>query len=283
MADTTVQVIAPSGLSLTVELYALGSDVLANGSGDNLTEETNRKGLYAATVAEALSGIYSAHVKLGSAVIAVGWLELADDTGTYVVEDSLALLQLDMGAGTGARTITITVDDGTDPLEGALIRMKQGAEDYVVTTDANGVAVVGRDDASWQVTITKPGYDFVPTTLVVSGDASVTYSMTPRTITPSAEPGQTTGFARIYGKTGAVEKDVTVQVQLLSANPGTDGISYDAEVVSKISDVSGDVEFTGLWRGGLYRARRSKGPWVEFTADDAATTPLPPTIGREVG
>lgn len=68
----------PSGLTLTVQLYPLDSDTIANGAdGDSLVEATNRKGLYRATVAEAITGWHTAHVMLGSTPIGGGWVYLA--------------------------------------------------------------------------------------------------------------------------------------------------------------------------------------------------------------
>ena len=46
MANTPVELRAPTALSLTLELYPYGSDTLANSGADTLTEQTNRKGLY---------------------------------------------------------------------------------------------------------------------------------------------------------------------------------------------------------------------------------------------
>lgn len=93
MADTIVEVVLDDAASgLTLELYADGSDVLANSGGaDTLTEETNRKGLYLATVQEALSGLHYAKILDGAEVYAAGWVDLADDTGTYTIrEDKVA-------------------------------------------------------------------------------------------------------------------------------------------------------------------------------------------------
>jgi hypothetical protein len=39
MAVTPVEFSAPSGLTLTVELYPYGSDTIANGLGDTATDE----------------------------------------------------------------------------------------------------------------------------------------------------------------------------------------------------------------------------------------------------
>lgn len=95
MANTTVELLAPPGQTLTLELYALGSDVLANSGGaDTLIEEANRHGLYTATVTESLAGWYSAHIlNAGDALIAVGYVFLSDDTGTYRVMDAVDIPQ----------------------------------------------------------------------------------------------------------------------------------------------------------------------------------------------
>ncbi len=90
MANTTVQIQMPSGLSSpTLTLYADGSDTAGN-TPDTLAEPTNRKGLYQATVTEALSGIHFAKVLVGANVVATGWVTLADDTNTYNVVDAYA-------------------------------------------------------------------------------------------------------------------------------------------------------------------------------------------------
>ena len=90
MANTTVQIQMPSGLSSpTLTLYADGSDTAGN-TPDTLTEPTNRKGLYQATVTEALDGMHFAKVLVGSNVVATGWVVLADDTNTYNVVNDYA-------------------------------------------------------------------------------------------------------------------------------------------------------------------------------------------------
>jgi hypothetical protein len=63
-----------------------GSDTISNGSGDSLSEDTNRKGLYSATVTEALNGTFYCYVEdSAGTVIATGWVYLQDDTGSYTV------------------------------------------------------------------------------------------------------------------------------------------------------------------------------------------------------
>lgn len=87
MATTPVEFRAPTGLTLTLELYAYGSDTIGNTGGDSATEATNRKGLYSANVTEALEGWYTAHVKSGSTVIAVYDVFMVDDTNVHRCTD----------------------------------------------------------------------------------------------------------------------------------------------------------------------------------------------------
>jgi len=75
MASTIVELLAPSGLTLTLELFPELSDTIANGAGDTLTEATNRDGLYTATVTESLAGYYYAKIIDGSSnLISAGWV-----------------------------------------------------------------------------------------------------------------------------------------------------------------------------------------------------------------
>jgi len=91
MASTTIHIQLATGKSgLTLELYPDGSDTAANSPADTVLEETNRLGLYTATVTEALEGIYYAKVMHSSSLRATGWIKLYDDTGTYhVIDDYL--------------------------------------------------------------------------------------------------------------------------------------------------------------------------------------------------
>lgn len=90
-------------------------------------------------------------------------------------------------SGTGARTVTITIDDGVSPLQNATVRMTEGANTYIATTNSSGVAVFNMNDATYVISIAKSGYTFSGASLVVSTDVSHTYSMTKNPIaTPSA-------------------------------------------------------------------------------------------------
>jgi hypothetical protein len=80
--------------------------------------------------------------------------------------------------GVGAYSFVITVNDGTNALENASVRLINGVTTLSGQTDAAGQVTFGVDAGTWAVTITLAGYQFTPTTKVISGAASQTYSMT---------------------------------------------------------------------------------------------------------
>ena len=173
--------------------------------------------------------------------------------------------------GGGARTVTITVTDGTDPLENAKVRMTNGAESYLGTTNAIGVTVFALDDATWTVAITKFGYTFTATTLVVSGNTPHTYSMT-QTVTPSSTPGQVTGFMYCYDENGVAEKDVTIKVWLTAVAENM-GVAYDLAPRSATSNAEGLVQFSGMFLGATYSVQRGLGLAKAVTIPTNASDP----------
>lgn len=77
----------------------------------------------------------------------------------------------------GARTVAVVVDDGTDPLPGARVRISRGSEVYTDTTGDAGGAVFCLNDGAWTVAISKVGYRFGGASLTLAADASPTYTM----------------------------------------------------------------------------------------------------------
>jgi len=177
------------------------------------------------------------------------------------------------GTGTGARSVTITVNDGTSPLETAKVRVTQGAETYLGTTNSSGVATFSLDDATWTVRVTKPGYTLSAQTLIVNGTETVTYSMTAVSVAAPSDPGLSRLVATCYGIDGQPEDGVKVHFQLTSGT-GTAGIVHDSGVRTITSNADGELMVDGerpeFVIGATYRARRGNvGQWVEKTIPDA--------------
>jgi len=173
--------------------------------------------------------------------------------------------------GTGARTVMLTVTDGTDPLEGARVRMTNGAESYVGDTDADGKITFNLDDLTWNVAVTKAMYSFTPTTIVVSADTVHTYTMTATSITAS-DPGFVTGYYYCYDETGGIEPSVTVQTRIKTYSGH--GEALDATVRTIISDANGLAEITNMLPGATYQIRRGDdSDWADVTIPSTATSP----------
>ena len=207
-------------------------------------------------------------------------LSIKASSVTAVIEDQIVWYGIGPtnGSGTGARTVTITVNDGTTALQAANVRFTQGIESYVQSTNASGIATFNLDDATWTVSITKAGYSYAGTTLVVNGTEAQTYSMTAVTVTPS-DPGATTAYVTVRDSAGAAAPDITVQVEVMRFANGTTGSGIDNPLATGTTDADGYVEFVGLPRLATYRVRIGEGEWFKGVTADAATTPMAGVLG----
>lgn len=170
-----------------------------------ITENGTLKGRYTGTVDDIAADEYRLVVKFNGYTVnepdEVVPLLLA--VGTYVAERHAVLntatqTQIDnieqtveglsSGSGTGARTVTITVNDGATVLQNATVRMTEGVSTFTALTNVSGAAVFNLDDATYAVSITKPGYSYAGTSLIVNGTETATYSMTAISVTPPDDP-----------------------------------------------------------------------------------------------
>ncbi len=178
--------------------------------------------------------------------------------------------------GSGARTVTFTVDDGSDPLEDATVRVTKGAASLSGTTNASGQINSGSgfalDDGTWTVAITLPGYSYTPTPLVVSANSAQTPSMTAVTITAS-NPDRVTGYFTCFDENGVAAAGVVVKVRFDSINNDT-GIAYDTAERTATSNESGVAEFTNMMPGATFRFKRGIGPERSVTIAADAESPV---------
>lgn len=146
------------------------------------------------------------------------------------------------GTGGGANVVTITVDDGADPLENAIVRLAEGVNSYSTTTDASGDAVFSLDDATYTLTITKGGYSFTPTTQVVSGTTSETKSMAQIVApTPSSpELCVVTGTFTEPDGTALVSADIVFRL-VAARNITTGGVLVQETEWTVTTDANGEI------------------------------------------
>lgn len=195
---------------------------------------------------------------------------IATDTGE-TIPAAIAGIEGGGGTGTGARTVAIIVNDGTTALESASVRLTKGAETYVSSTNVSGQVSFSLDDGTWSVAITLAGYSFTPTTLVVDGDETQTYSMTLVTISAS-DPGFITGYWQCYDEDGVAEVGQTIQMRMKTCSGY--GVIYDSKIRSEVSDSTGLATFTNLDPGMTYQVRRGEsGKWINVTIPSTATSP----------
>lgn len=177
------------------------------------------------------------------------------------------------GAGTGARTVTITVNDGTTTLQNATVRMTEGANTFTALTNASGIAVFNLDDATYTVSITKAGYSYAGTTLIVNGTETATYSITQIVATPANAPlCAVTIPVRDQHGTALVGQPVDIRF-----NEFVTGATAEAIVLSppptQTSDADGNV-VVNLYRQAKYTVIYGEEEYVEtikFTTPDAGT------------
>lgn len=182
--------------------------------------------------------------------------------------DTLLDTAASAGAGSGARTVTITVDDGTDPLENAIVRMTEGVNTYRATSNASGIAVFNLDDASYTVAISKSGYSYSGTTLVVNGDETETYSMTAIVFSAPDNEDMTLGYFTVYDIAGDPLASESITYKQTSNVSGY-GTSFEPDTATLTSDVNGLVQ-VNLYKGANYAFTRTGSKAFTVTIPDDA-------------
>jgi len=153
-----------------------------------------------------------------------------------------AITDLDTGTGTGARSVIIRVNDGTNPIQNAKVRMNLNTESYLSTTDVNGdTSAFGlENDGTWNITITAPGHQSQVTTLAVSTDIAAgdqVYSLTANVISAPSDPSLCRVGAYVQFN-GAAEEGATFKAILSGRNLTTEGIVVNQDT-SSLTNSSG--------------------------------------------
>ena len=146
-------------------------------------------------------------------------------------------------------------------------------------TNASGVATFSLDAATYAISMTKVGYQFTPSTIVVTTAADFPQSMTAITVSASS-PGFATGVLTCYDEDGVAEQSVQVMCQITDG-PGTAGLSYDSTIRTEVSGADGVVQFTNMVIGATYEIWRSdRGGRIEMTVPNSASFNINELIGK---
>jgi hypothetical protein len=241
---------------------AITSTVLAT---DSITSSQ----IAASAVTELQSGLATSNgvTAAFTEIKGAGW-----SSGTDTLEEIAdAVAAISTGNGTGARTVTVTVNDGTTALQNAKVRMTSGAETYTALTNVSGVCTFNLNDATWVVSITRNGYSFSGTTLVVDGTETVTYSMSLVTITPSSSD-KVTGYWTVLNENGVEAASVVVTIKARQPLRGGAGVFHDAGERTATSNVNGLVQFTNLIPGWRYAVVANDDYVADFVVPADAVT-----------
>jgi hypothetical protein len=174
--------------------------------------------------------------------------------------------------GEGARTVTITVTLASAPLQGATVRLTNGAESYVGSTNVLGQVVFNVDDKTWTVAITAPNAGFTGASLVVDGNESVSYPLTVVSPPASTLPNAATGTYLCVSGSNTPQANVRLFCQLIRGT-GQAGNTYDSPIIKVLSGNDGNAYFTNLIRGATYRVWRN----YEAASSNAAEFVVPAT------
>jgi len=241
----------PTGLTLTAKLFTLATPDTVYKTAGSVTYRTNATAQAVASFTDVAAGDYTMIYFSGTRPVAIGYRTFAGTDGETATEtpptvelDSASLRsalgmsaadldsQLDAilaaasaGAGTGARTVTITVNDGTTVLQNALVRLTEGVNTFRALTNASGVATFNLDDATYTVAITKSGYSYAGTTLVVDGTETRTYSMTVVSITPPDNPDLSAIVVTCLGTDFETESGVTIDLRIITLPTGSPALN----------------------------------------------------------
>lgn len=306
MAETIVF----SDLSLsgeTLTMFLRKSDgTLLNTDGDAMTE-SGSTGVFTATLGESRTGLgplavricagsetadnllYDGFLVEGTTVIdSVMRAELDSSSLRSALGMSAADLdaQLDAilaaasaGAGTGARTVTITVNDGTTALQNAVVRLTEGSNTFRALTNASGVATFNLDDATYTVAVTKSGYTYAGTTLVVDGTETATYSMTAVSVTPPTNPDLSAIEVLCLDEDFAAASGIDVDFRMASVAAGDQNRAHPGAKKTVTSNGSGIARFEGP-QGATIEWKRGTGQqWTPVTLDNDSVTNVTSLIG----
>jgi hypothetical protein len=248
MAETLAFISGVTGLA-DLGIRFFNADGTWNGARitAGITEQDANTGTYFITVAVPASATGVHWDSTGTPTVFGD--EIFDSPGYSSIADALAAEHgagswESSGSGTGAYTITVTVTDGTDPLQNATVRVTSGVDSFTVVTDASGQGQFALDGGSYDVGVTKGGYQFTPTTRTVTGNETGTLTndlVMTQTVIPS--PTDPT-LCRLYGwfllPSGAPAINEKLEATLVSVRPTEAGGSVIVRTsVSALTDNDG--------------------------------------------
>jgi hypothetical protein len=222
-----------------------------------------------------LSADLTVAVELDSAAIRAAIGMAAADLDTQLD----AILAGGGGSGTGSRTVTITVNDGTTALQNATVRMTEGANTFTALTNASGVAVFNLDDATYTVGVTKSGYSYAGTTLIVNGTETATYSMTLVSVTSPTNPDLSAIEVLCLGADFTASSGIDIDFRMAVIPSSDQNNAFPGAKVTVTSNVSGIARWEAPQGAAIEYKRGRADVWTRVTLDSDSVTNVTSVIG----
>lgn len=163
------------------------------------------------------------------------------------------------GGGSGASTVTLTVQDGVSaPVSGVVVYISADGGStwtYSATTGATGEAVFHLDDATYKAQCVKSGYTHTAENVVVSGTTTQTLTIAAFSAGDPPSPD----MCRVSGRLAEIEGAAaisgrTIKCELADEAEGTIYF-YDDENSQATTDASGDWYLDLVWSAVMGDAR----------------------------
>ncbi len=197
-----------------------------------------------------------------------------DGTSYFTVPVQFTEVASGAGSGTGARTVTINVNDGSNPIQNASVRLTLGAETFISTTNVSGQCTLNVDDGSYTVSITAAGYSFGGATLVVDGAETVTYSMTAVAFPVAAATGLCTVRFTFLKPDGTTPIQNVVVAAKLDQNVAVPASVISNQILYGTSSALGIVDLVLIQGASIKRGNKA----YHITASDPQATSLVPLL-----
>lgn len=144
-------------------------------------------------------------------------------------------------AGSGPYVVTLTVNDGTDPIQNAVVSLTITGQTYFATTNVSGIATFSLANGTYDIAIVAAGFQFTPTTVVVSGATAATFSMSATVIpAPPAVPTKATIYGNVTITDASTLLGYTVTASLIGTGPFTYAGALIPRNVTTTTDAFGE-------------------------------------------
>ncbi|MCK5613011.1 carboxypeptidase regulatory-like domain-containing protein, partial [Candidatus Pacearchaeota archaeon] len=228
---------------------------------------------------------------VGGTIAVRGNIELTDNSGDAVTlsDDARVTVSSIEAGASAANTITITVHDALAAIvPGITVDIYDSSNTALVRRatddDDNGIVLVNLDDGTYKIRISGLGFqpDNNPETLVVTTDASVTYTGVQFSAPVAANPALCTVYGFATDASGNTKDGETISF----LGEGPIGVSGNQITAHRIDVVTGPTATNPAWASGYFEIDlirlstvRLKSPKLQFdnlviTVPDLATQQL---------